>query len=143
MNCPFCDPKVIEKQSLYETENIRIIYNICPANKGQCLVVPKRHVLNIRELTKDELVDLIFSIQLVSLRYDQYFKPAGFNYGFNEGRYAGQMVDHFHFHIMPRVDGDKNRLPEHHLFHRDPKTRRNLTFEEIEPFVTELKKLFR
>lgn len=142
MTCPFCNPKIIEAHSLYENENVRVIHNIRPANKGQCIVVPKRHVTNIRELTKDELIDLITTVQMVSKKYEEYFNPIGFNYGFNEGQYAGQMVEHFHFHVMPRMDGDKNRLPEYHLFHRDPKTKQDLSFDELKPYVDELKELF-
>ena len=142
MTCPFCDPKIIEAQSLYENRNVYVIHNIRPANMGQCVVVPKRHVANIRELTKDELIDLITAVQLVSKKYEEYLKPIGFNYGLNEGQYAGQMVEHFHFHIMPRMDGDKNRLPEHHLFHRDPKTKKNLSSDELKPYVDEMRGLF-
>ncbi|MFA5986429.1 MAG: HIT family protein [Parcubacteria group bacterium] len=142
MQCPFCDPKTIEEQLLYENKNIFVIYNIRPANKGQCVVVPKRHVTNIRALTKDELIDIISAVQLVSQKYNDYLQPEGCNYGFNEGKYAGQTVEHFHFHIMPRVKGDKERLPEYHLFHRDPKTKRNLSHEELQPSIDEMKKLF-
>ncbi len=143
MTCPFCDQKVIGAQSFYESEHIRVFYNIRPANKGQCVVVPKRHVTNIRELTKDELVDLISAVQLVSQKYCEYFEPVGVNYGFNEGGYAGQMVEHFHFHIMPRAEGDMDYLPEYHLFHRDPKTKKDLSIDELGPFVDEMKNLFK
>ena len=143
MYCPFCDQKVIEVQTIYESENVRVIYNIRPANKGQCVVVPKRHVTNIRELTRNELIDLISAVQLVSQKYNEYLNPIGLNSGFNEGSYAGQMVEHFHFHIMPRTEGDKDRLPEYHLFHRDPKTKKDLSIDELGPFIDEMKNLFK
>ncbi len=142
MKCPFCDPEVIQEQSLFESGTIWVIHNICPANKGQCLVVPKRHVTNIRELSRDELVDLINTVQRVSSEYEKHFNLKGINYGFNEGEYSGQMVEHFHFHITPRVNGDKDRLPEYHLFHRDPKNKRKLTSDEIGPIIEELRRIF-
>jgi len=142
MICPFCNPETIAKQLLYENDNVRVIHNIRPANKGQCIVVPKRHVTNIRDLTKDELVDMITMVQLVSRKYEEYLKPVGINYGFNEGQYAGQMTEHFHFHVLPRMDGDKNRLPEYHLFHRDPQTKQNLSPDDLKLCVDEMKKLF-
>jgi histidine triad (HIT) family protein len=142
MDCPFCDSKIIEEQSIYENKNVWVLYNIRPANKGQCVVVPKRHVSNIRELAQGELVDLILAVQLVSQKYKEYLKPTGFNYGFNEGQYAGQTIEHFHFHIMPRVEGDKNKLPEYHLFHRDPKTKKDMSFDELKLCVSDIKKLF-
>lgn len=139
MFCPFCNPTIIQKQSIYQNDLVFVLYNIRPANKGQCLVVPKRHVENIRELDTEELSSLMMTMQRVSTKLNHYIKPNGFNYGFNEGSYAGQIVNHFHFHIMPRFENDS--LPEFHLFHRDPKTKRDLTDSEIEPFVEEFKKL--
>jgi len=33
-------------------------------------------------------------------------KPDAYNYGVNDGKAAGRTVDHFHWHIIPRFDGD-------------------------------------
>jgi diadenosine tetraphosphate (Ap4A) HIT family hydrolase len=33
-------------------------------------------------------------------------KPDGYNHGLNDGRAAGRTVDHLHWHIIPRYDGD-------------------------------------
>jgi len=106
------------------------------------MVVPKRHVTNIRELNRDELIDLITTVQLVSQKYQETMKLEGFNYGFNEGHYSGQRVDHFHFHIMPRVEGDKEKLSDYHLFHRKSETKKTLSPDEMNPVVGEMKNLF-
>lgn len=37
---------------------------------------------------------------------ERYTKPKGYNHGFNDGKAAGRTVDHFHWHIIPRYDGD-------------------------------------
>jgi diadenosine tetraphosphate (Ap4A) HIT family hydrolase len=140
--CPFCDPEIISTQSIFENGNVRVIYNRSPVNTGQCMVVPKRHVTNIRELNQEELIDLITTVQLVSRRYQETMKLEGFNYGFNEGHYSGQRVDHFHFHIMPRVEGDKEKLSDYHLFHRKPETKITLSPDEMRPAVDEMKNLF-
>jgi diadenosine tetraphosphate (Ap4A) HIT family hydrolase len=141
-NCPFCDPEVIKTQVIYENVNVRVFYNRSPVNKGQCIVVPKRHVTNIRELNQEELIDLITTVQLVSQKYQESMQLEGFNYGFNEGYYSGQRVDHFHFHIMPRVDGDKEKLSDYHLFHRKPETKITLNPDEMKPVVSEMRNLF-
>jgi diadenosine tetraphosphate (Ap4A) HIT family hydrolase len=140
MTCPFCDKNTIKNNKVFETETEYVIYNIRPANRGQCLVVPKRHVTNVRDLTDKEAESLFRTVRLVSAKLQKHLKPDGFNYGFNEGEHSGQMVEHFHFHIMPRFSGDK--LPEFHLFHRDPKTKRNLPDEEYKLAVEEFRKLF-
>ena len=33
-------------------------------------------------------------------------KPDAYNHGINDGRAAGRTVDHLHWHIIPRYDGD-------------------------------------
>ena len=35
-------------------------------------------------------------------------KPDAYNYGINDGKAAGRTVNHFHFHIIPRYQGDMN-----------------------------------
>lgn len=32
--------------------------------------------------------------------------PDGYNHGLNDGRAAGRTVDHLHYHVMPRWNGD-------------------------------------
>ena len=34
--------------------------------------------------------------------------PQGYNIGLNFGKSAGQLVDHLHSHIFPRVESEKN-----------------------------------
>lgn len=33
-------------------------------------------------------------------------RPDSYNHGVNDGKAAGRTVDHFHWHIIPRYDGD-------------------------------------
>ena len=129
MDCPFCDVSVIERQKIWETEQEIVLYNIRPANKGQCLVAPKRHVTSIHDLPDDEVKSLFQTVKRVAGKLKQYLNPTGFNYGFNEGSYAGQSVMHLHFHVLPRFEGDA--VMRHHLFHRKKEDKRNLTLEEL------------
>jgi diadenosine tetraphosphate (Ap4A) HIT family hydrolase len=94
-------------------------------------------VTNIRELTDEEADSLFKTARFISTKLNDHLKPVGFNYGFNEGSYAGQSVEHFHFHIIPRFNSDN--LPEFHLFHRHPDTKKNLNMEELEKYVNEYK----
>lgn len=139
-NCPFCNPRIIEKQKIFETDSEYVFYNIRKGNKGRCLVVPKRHVENIRNLSKKEIDGLFKTVQNVSKIISDYLKPDGINYGFNEGKRAGQMVSHFHVHILPRFGADL--MPEYHLFHEDPRNDIDLSSEELDKLVSEFKKIF-
>jgi diadenosine tetraphosphate (Ap4A) HIT family hydrolase len=81
----------------------------------------------------------MITVKKIASKLESYLQPIGFNYGINEGSHAGQRIDHLHFHILPRFEGDKHHLPAHHLFHRDLSVVRDLTPEEITPFVNEFK----
>lgn len=140
-DCPFCDPDVIKAQTILDSTTCFVLYNIRPANKGHCLVIPKRHVTTIKEVTDEELCEVFRLVKKVSETFQDHLHPIGFNYGFNEGRYAGQRVAHLHIHIMPRFEGDKDYLPEHHLFHRHPGIVHNFTSDELQPFIDEFRSL--
>jgi histidine triad (HIT) family protein len=140
-SCPFCNKDVIHNQKLWETDTEYVFYNIRKTNRGRCLVVPKRHVENIRELTGKEAGSLFQTIQSVSQVLSEYLKPVGINYGFNEGQYAGQMISHFHFHILPRFENDP--VLKYHLFHGDPQNKSDLTQNELDKLVTEFRKIFK
>lgn len=137
--CPFCIKN--HRHKIYETKTEYVIYNLRPGkNKGRCCVIPKRHVKNIREFSEIEAASLFKTVRLVSLKLAEHLKPVGFNYGLNEGKIAGQSYEHLHFHIIPRYKNDG--LSEFHPFHRDPKTKRNLSDRELRPLVEEFRRLF-
>lgn len=139
-DCPFCNPRIIKRQLMLETENEYVLYNIRKGKtRGRSFFVPKRHVSSLGELSVEEAGSLFETIWLVSNRLCEYLKPQGINYGFNEGEIAGQIVFHLHFHIMPRYEDDG--MPEFHLFHGDPQTKSNFTEKELVPFVEEFKKV--
>jgi histidine triad (HIT) family protein len=139
-NCPFCDEGVIRRQKIFETETEYVLYNIRKTNRGRCVVVPKRHVGNLRELSEEEQASLIKTVSMVSVRLKDYLHPSGINYGFNEGEIAGQVVPHFHFHILPRFQDDP--IMKHHLFHGDPKLKTDLGDAELQVLVDEFRNVF-
>ncbi|MDP1884588.1 MAG: HIT family protein [Candidatus Moranbacteria bacterium] len=140
MGCPFCDPETIAKQKIFETENEYVFYNLGPRTKGQCLVVPKRHVESVRELDEAELASLLQTVKTVSTKLNDYLQPVAFNYGFNEGAMAGQTVPHLHFHIMPRYADDG--IQEVHIFRNSSDEKRFMDWADAELLVGEFKKIF-
>jgi ATP adenylyltransferase len=89
-----------------------VIFNIYPYNNGHLLVAPKRHVGILEELTEAEITAL-GKMQIRWLKIlKQALNPHGFNLGMNLGAVAGAgLVDHLHYHIVPRWNGDTNFMP--------------------------------
>jgi diadenosine tetraphosphate (Ap4A) HIT family hydrolase len=71
------------------------------------LIIPKRHIYDYFDLTKDELFacdQLIKSLKESILISDSSIN--GFNIGMNSGESAGQTIFHCHIHLIPRRSGD-------------------------------------
>ena len=82
-------------------------YDSYPVSKFHCLIIPKRHIKNYFELTKNELVacdQLIKIIKNEILKNDH--KVKGFNLGTNIGKVSGQSIMHCHIHLIPRREND-------------------------------------
>jgi len=102
MNCIFC--KIVAGEipcdKVYEDDKVVCFNDIAPQAPIHVLVVPKKHVANILELSddKDMLNDISNGIKNVAkeLGIDQ----SGFRTVINTGKDGGQTVDHLHFHIL-------------------------------------------
>jgi len=157
---------------IYENEAFFSFFDIFPVNPGHALIIPKRQIPSLMDLTREEwalLQETIKQVTEVVERTDlqklyknreldsrtqiqwieKYLKEetsidpnlteenaprrlvfyqrqafhskiatanleavgalwngTHFNLGLNEGRYAGRTIDHLHFHIIPRFEGD-------------------------------------
>ena len=103
--CLFCNTKNTEY--LIENELAFATFDSYPVSKFHILIIPKRHVQNYFELSIDELLACNEIIKLTKNKLekdDQAIK--GFNIGSNNGKVAGQSINHCHIHMIPRRKGD-------------------------------------
>lgn len=77
-----------------------------PVTEGHTLIVPKRLVVSIFDLTDKEILDCWRLLVSEKIRLETALKPDGFNVGINVGSCAGQTVPHAHIHLIPRYHGD-------------------------------------
>ncbi len=114
--CIFCEQprEKDDKKSLivHRGERGFIIINRYPYNNGHLMVVPYRHVGELASLSDEEKIELFHFLQFSQDVLREVMQPQGFNIGMNVGRLAGAgIVDHLHFHIVPRWGGDTNFMP--------------------------------
>jgi diadenosine tetraphosphate (Ap4A) HIT family hydrolase len=74
--------------------------------EGHTLVIPRKHVSSIYELTAEEQSAIWSLVAEVRERLLTGLKPDAFNIGLNDGLAAGQTVEHAHVHVIPRRKGD-------------------------------------
>lgn len=123
---------------IWEDEFFYAMFDSFPVSPGHMLIVPKRHVVKISNLKKDEwnglkkaIKNVVKLIEKANLKvvYQKKLKdplsetsvwfcrkaishpgintkPDAYNHGVNDGRVAGRTVDHLHWHIIPRYEGD-------------------------------------
>lgn len=102
--CVFCKPK--KEYVVLETKKIILMTNKFPYGEGHLLVIPKRHVNNILELTSKEREEIFNAIDLSTFALKQFMNPEGFNIGCSIGSVAGESINHLHFHVLARYKGD-------------------------------------
>lgn len=103
MNCIFCQR---DGSILAETTLSFAVLDTFPVSKGHVLVIPKRHVATIWELTTEEYANVFDLVRQVKHLIQDKFDPQGINVGVNCSEAAGQTVFHAHIHVIPRYTGD-------------------------------------
>lgn len=88
------------------------VLNAWPYTGGHLMTVPYRQVPDLRDLTEMELLELMLLTRQCQDALAQVMRPEGFNIGLNLGKVAGAgIIEHLHFHIVPRWNGDTNFMP--------------------------------
>ena len=132
-DCIFC--KIVNKEIpaavVYENENVISFLDIMPANKGHCLVVPKKHCETLLDISDEDLDELIKAVKKVSKALSLSIGNGAYNVVMNNGEEAGQLVQHAHIHLIPRFKGDRLRLNWSHKKYED---------KEIDEYKEKIKK---
>jgi len=107
-DCPLCQivnrelPSVI----ISENENVMAIMDLYPATPGHVLVLPKQHIENIYSMPHEIGLQIIAVAIVVAKAIQQQLGPAGLNLVQANGAVAGQTINHFHLHLVPRYEND-------------------------------------
>lgn len=111
-NCIFCKLANgdIPTNSIYEDELFNVILDNGPATKGHALILPKDHAANIFELPDETAAAAMKLAKKLGKHIVDTLKADGLNIVQNNGRAAGQTVDHFHLHLIPRYEGDGQNI---------------------------------
>lgn len=100
-NCIFC--KIIQSEipsfKLIETDRSYSFLDISPVSVGHSLVIPKYHAQKLHEIPDEYLTDVMVTVKKVV----QKLNVENYNILQNNGKLAGQEVNHVHFHIIPKA----------------------------------------
>jgi len=111
-DCLFC--KIIRGEipshKVYEDEEVLAFLDIEPINPGHTLVIPKEHCPTLLDVPEALACKLLTVTQKLTNRILKAVESDSFNLYLNNGEKSGRLVDHFHWHIIPRFEGDGYEL---------------------------------
>ena len=97
--CPFCEHK---NRIIFESDKSFMTYALWPYHKHHLLVIPKRHIESITEITEEERkdIDLLQEKALETLKKLGYISITQL---VREGNDINKAVNHVHFHTIPNI----------------------------------------
>ena len=103
-DCLFC--KIVSGEIpatiVYEDDHTIAFLDNHPQAEGHTLVVPKLEVASFHDLPPDVLTHLASTVQRVARGITKAIGTPHYNLDLNNGRPAGQVIFHVHFHIIPK-----------------------------------------
>ena len=107
-DCIFC--KIVSGAipcfKIYEDDLVLAFLDIGPVSDGHTLVIPKEHFADFDSCPGEVIGSVTTRIGVIAQAIVSAMGSDGYNVLCNNGRSAGQLVDHVHFHIIPRRTGD-------------------------------------
>ena len=120
-NCLFC--KIINNEipsyTIYEDELIKIFLDINPLSNGHCLVIPKKHFLDINDVDSEYLNHIFTVVKELLPILENKLNYDGITLTQNNG--IAQEIKHFHLHLIPKY-----------------KNKKKLSVEEVYNIITKL-----
>lgn len=107
--CIFC--KIVAGEipatKVYEDESVLAFLDIAPLSEGHTLLIPKEHAARLDDLSPEACSVLAATLPALGRAVSKAAEAQGYNVLNNNGPAAGQLVEHVHFHIIPRRTDDR------------------------------------
>ena len=134
--CVFCQiiRREVPASVVYEDEQLIVFLSNHPVNEGHALVVTKKHVENIYEVTEDEAAYLFKIAKRMAHAVKDATDVEGIRIVQNNGKDAGQIIFYLHVHVIPMK-------PNNHLQHENGFRTREQLEADAEKIKQHLKSL--
>jgi histidine triad (HIT) family protein len=116
-DCLFC--KMVAGQipvtKIYEDGDVLAFLDIGPISDGHTLIIPKQHFEKLHDCPPEILSKVASRLGKIAGAVTAAMNSDGYNLLCNNGKAAGQLIGHLHFHIIARKtsDGLFNRWPSY------------------------------
>ena len=102
-DCLFCKIShgQMDTEFLYENDNLVVFRDIYPHAPIHLLIVPKRHIRSVNDLTEGDhgiLAEMIMTAK--EMARQEQVDASGYKLLFNVEKGGGQVIFHLHLHLM-------------------------------------------
>jgi diadenosine tetraphosphate (Ap4A) HIT family hydrolase len=104
IQCPFCAPD--QARIISSCQCAIAIRDGFPISEGHSLIIPKSQVQSILDLEPENQRMVWAFVAQVRQQLAIELNVGAFNIGINDGKEAGQTIEHAHIHVIPRRPGD-------------------------------------
>ncbi|MBN1331803.1 HIT family protein [Candidatus Dojkabacteria bacterium] len=138
-DCIFC--KIVKGEipsyKIYEDSDFVAILDAFPAYKGHSLIIPKEHYQDIFDLPESLAGKAMIVGKKIAAALENSLNADGYNFVQNNREFSGQVVMHYHLHVIPRY---KAMSPEGVKYAVHGGSRYKPTEEEFEKVSAMIKK---
>jgi histidine triad (HIT) family protein len=111
--CIFC--RIISGElpsyKIYEDDYVFVILDIHPVGRGHTLIITKNHYPNVYSIP-EEIQAYVYQIaKRIAEGQQKAWSPPGISIVQNNGSAAGQVIFHFHTHVIPKNSPNQERYP--------------------------------
>jgi histidine triad (HIT) family protein len=115
-HCIFC--RIVREEipcaRVLQSDQAVAFLDIHPVNPGHTLLVPKAHHVHLSQLPDELAAHLAALLPRLCRAIAAATGSDGLNVIMNNGRAAGQTIDHCHWHLIPRFRDDAVKWPWPH-----------------------------
>lgn len=106
--CIFCDiiNDKLPSYKVYEDEKFLAFLSYPQAVYGHILLIPKQHYSSFKETSNEHLSEIFPLAKKIIKHLEEKLNVSNYNILTNCGKDAGQTIEHFHLHLLPRVEDD-------------------------------------
>ena len=100
-DCIFCKiaSGEIQSQIVYQDEDVVVFKDLNPQAPTHLLIIPVKHIAKLDEASAEDMA-LLGKLQLTAAKVAKELGLKDFRLITNNGKGAGQTVEHVHYHLM-------------------------------------------
>ncbi len=100
-DCIFCKiaSGEVQAQIVYQDEDVAVFKDLNPQAPTHLLIIPVKHIAKLDEASKEDMA-LLGKLQLTAAKIAKDMGITDFRLITNNGKGAGQSVEHLHYHLM-------------------------------------------